>query len=145
MEHIQKMTGICHTKQSKDLISLYLIFMFCNYMFSFVFCNISKRMPFDVSASFTGYCVAYGIQLTGSAVICAIIYTINSFFFGICWYIRVLLFDLKSIFNDFNEIFKEKLNLDQGKKSTLAKNSQPSDQPNKLLESFVEFHRNIYM
>lgn len=114
-------------------------------MFSFVFCNILKRMPFDVSSSFPGYCVAYGIQLTGSAVICAIIYTINSFFFGICWYIRVLLFDLKSTFSDFNEIFNEKLNLNQGKKSTSAKNNQPSHQPNKLLENFVEFHRNIDM
>lgn len=52
-----------------------------------------------------GYLLAYAIQLSGSAVICAIIYTINSLFFGICGYIRVLLLDLQQTFGRINALY----------------------------------------
>lgn len=62
-------------------------------------------MPFDVSTLSMGYIIAYSIQLSGSAIICAIIYTINSLFFGICWYIRVLLLDLQQTFSRINKLY----------------------------------------
>lgn len=52
-----------------------------------------------------GYLLAYAIQLVGSAVICAVIYTINSLFFGICGYIRVLLLDVQQTFDRINALY----------------------------------------
>lgn len=64
-------------------------------------------MPFGVDTSF-GFAAAYIIQWAGSGVICAIIYTINSCFFGICWYIEALLFDLNSIFDLLDAVYGNK-------------------------------------
>lgn len=64
-------------------------------------------MPFD-DTTVIGYNFAFLIQLMGSWVICAIICTINSFFFGICWYFEALMFDLKSIFQQINNYLTDK-------------------------------------
>lgn len=67
------------------------------------FHHIPNRMPFDDSSG-AGYAISYLIQVSGSASICAVIYLINSLFFGICWYVRSLLFDLNSIFTEISEV-----------------------------------------
>lgn len=67
--------------------------------------NLLNRMPFDVSTFSMGYITAYVIQLSGSAVICAIIYTINSLFFGICLYIGVLLRDLHQTYHHIDKLY----------------------------------------
>lgn len=64
----------------------------------------ANRVPFD-STKFVGYSVCYGIQLIGSASICAVIYTVNSLFFGVCWYIRSLMSDLITIFDQINGLY----------------------------------------
>lgn len=58
-------------------------------------------MPFD-DTTVVGYNVAFLIQLFGSWVICAIICTVTSFFFGVCRYFEALMFDLKSIFGQID-------------------------------------------
>lgn len=67
-----------------------------NIFFDWIF-----SMPFD-DTTFIGYNVAFSVQLFGSWVICAIICTVNSFFFGVCWYFEALMFDLKAIFEQIN-------------------------------------------
>lgn len=69
--------------------------------------TVSTSMPFDDSTGI-GYFTSYVIQITGSASICAIIYTVNSLFFGVCWYVRTLLFDLHSIFVQINELYEKR-------------------------------------
>lgn len=66
-------------------------------------------MPFDKS-TLIGYSISYIIQLSGSASICATIYTINTLFFGVCWYTRTLLHDLNSIISEINDLFQEQHN-----------------------------------
>lgn len=68
---------------------------------SHIFFNWIFSMPFD-DTTVIGYNVAFLVQLFGSWVICAIICTVNSFFFGVCWYFEALMFDLKSIFEQIN-------------------------------------------
>lgn len=86
--------------------------------------------PFDVSTLSVGYLTAYAIQLSGSAVICAIIYTINSLFFGICLYIRVLLLDLQQTFDRINDLYVGK--------STRA-NTGSADPPTKRSNASTKF------
>lgn len=62
-------------------------------------------MPFDVSTLSMGYITAYVIQLSGSAVICAVIYTINSLFFGVCLYIGVFLRDLHQTYHRIDKLY----------------------------------------
>lgn len=64
-------------------------------------------MPFD-DTTVIGYNVAFLVQLFGSWVICAIICTVTSFFFGVCWYLEALMFDLKSIFARINSYLVDK-------------------------------------
>lgn len=52
-----------------------------------------------------GYITAYVIQLSGSAVICAVIYTINSLFFGVCLYIGVFLRDLHQTYHRIDKLY----------------------------------------
>lgn len=94
------------------VLSIKLPISDCNFLcvcvWAIVRCVLfnSNRMPFDVSTLSMGYITAYAIQLSGSAIICAIIYTINSLFFGICWYIRVLLLDLQQTFSRGNMLYR---------------------------------------
>lgn len=89
------------------------------------------RVPFDDSTAI-GYTICYIVQLSGSASICAIIYTVNSLFFGVCWYVRTLLFDLHSIFVQINELFATE-NYDA---KTILKSRV-------FLRKYVQTHNNI--
>lgn len=91
-------------------------------------------MPFNDETIF-GYTAAFLIQLIGSWVICAIICTVNSFFFGICWYIEALLFDLKSIFKQINNCYED------GKHHMRIKSKERV--VNKYLNKFVKRHVDI--
>lgn len=64
-------------------------------------------VPFD-DTTLIGYTIAYLIQLIGSSVICSIIYTITSFFFGVCYYFKALLIDSCSIFSEIDEFYQIK-------------------------------------
>lgn len=59
-------------------------------------------MPFDETTRI-GYALTMIVQLIGSWVICLIICNVNSFFYGVCWYIETMLSDMFTVFDDIDE------------------------------------------
>lgn len=97
----------------------------------------TNRIPFNDSTAI-GYSVCYGIQLSGSASICSIIYTVNSLFFGICWYNRTLLFDLISIFDEIDELYAS----DKANKNEFDA-AKTKIKCHQLLKNYTETHISI--
>lgn len=89
-------------------------------------------MPFD-DTTFVGYIVAYSVQLIGSWVICAIICTVNSFFFGVCWYFEALIFDLKSMFAQNDSYLLDRRHITQAAAKAIFLK----------LNEFLQFHVNV--
>lgn len=89
-------------------------------------------MPFNDTTTI-GYNVAFLVQLIGSWVICAIICTVNSFFFGVCWYFEALIFDLKSIFVQINNRLGDKRYATATARIVIRQK----------LNEFIGFHTNI--
>lgn len=60
-----------------------------------------RRMPIDIKTS-VGYGLALATELIGMLAIGSVLCLVNTFFFGVCWYIEACLSDLESIFLNIN-------------------------------------------
>lgn len=98
-------------------------------------------MPFDDKTAL-GYTTAYFIQCSGSGVICTIIYTINSFFFGACKYIEALLLDLKSIFDLIDVVYANRNK--QRQRHQKQHNQQHKNKNQISFEGYVKIQENLH-